>query len=77
MQALIAMALLYAGGLKTIQMASIAAGLPIAVFILIMSVALMRCVRLEGFTGLHGRWPKPRRPSLRPIPQKTRAWPSP
>ncbi len=52
LQAVIAMALLYAGGLKTIQMASIAAGLPIAVFILIMSIALMRCVRQEGFTGL-------------------------
>ncbi|MCG6538684.1 BCCT family transporter [Pseudomonas sp. KSR10] len=52
LQALIAMALLYAGGLKTVQMASIAAGLPIAVFMLIMSIALMRCLRQEGFAGL-------------------------
>ncbi|MFZ3205398.1 MAG: BCCT family transporter [Pseudomonas sp.] len=52
LQAFIAMGLLYAGGLKTIQMASIAAGLPIAVFILLMSYTLMRCLRQERFSGL-------------------------
>nr|WP_281378366.1 BCCT family transporter [Halomonas organivorans] len=43
----IAGALLYAGGLETIQTASIIAGLPIAVFILIMSLGLYRTLRRE------------------------------
>ncbi|NKQ12594.1 BCCT family transporter [Pseudomonas sp. SST3] len=59
LQAFIAMGLLYAGGLKTIQMASIAAGLPIAVFILVMSYSLMRCLRQETFIGLPTPIPQP------------------
>ncbi|WP_181298895.1 BCCT family transporter [Pseudomonas sp. Q2-TVG4-2] len=59
LQAFIAMGLLYAGGLKTIQMASIAAGLPIAVFILVMSYSLMRCLRQETFIGLPMPTPQP------------------
>ncbi|ATJ82529.1 BCCT family transporter [Halomonas beimenensis] len=43
----IAGALLYAGGLKTIQTASIIAGLPIAVFILVMTLSLHRTLRRE------------------------------
>ncbi|GHE20498.1 BCCT family transporter [Halomonas urumqiensis] len=43
----IAAALLYAGGLKTIQTASIIAGLPIAVFILVMTLSLYRSLRRE------------------------------
>ncbi|MEP4557798.1 BCCT family transporter [Cobetia amphilecti] len=43
----IAGSLLYAGGLKTIQTASIIAGLPIAVFILVMTVSLYRTMRRE------------------------------
>ncbi|WP_339412496.1 BCCT family transporter [Pseudomonas sp. EA_35y_Pfl2_R5] len=50
--ACIAAGLLYAGGLKTIQMASITAGLPISVFILLMSFTLLRTLRQESFTGL-------------------------
>jgi len=50
--ACIAAGLLYAGGLKTIQMASIAAGLPISIFILLMSFTLLRTLRQESFTGL-------------------------
>lgn len=50
--ACIAAGLLYAGGLKTIQMASITAGLPISIFILLMSFTLLRTLRLESFTGL-------------------------
>ncbi|MEN5124339.1 MULTISPECIES: BCCT family transporter [Pseudomonas putida group] len=48
----IAMALLMAGGLKAIQMASIAAGLPIAGFILLISYTLMRSLRQEMADGL-------------------------
>ncbi|OLO10491.1 choline transporter [Chromohalobacter japonicus] len=43
----IAGALLYAGGLETIQTASIIAGLPIAVFLLVMTVGLYRTLRRE------------------------------
>lgn len=43
----IAGALLYAGGLHTIQTASIIAGLPIAVFLLIMTIGLYRTLRRE------------------------------
>lgn len=50
--ACIAAGLLYAGGLKTIQMASISAGLPISIFILLMSFTLVRTLRQESFTGL-------------------------
>ena len=50
--ACIAAGLLYAGGLKTIQMASIIAGLPISVFILLMSFTLLHTLRQESFTGL-------------------------
>lgn len=59
MQALIAGGLLYAGGLKTVQTASIVAGLPIAVLILAMSVSVMRALRLE--TGLSPDAPLPGR----------------
>lgn len=45
--ACIAGALLYAGGLKTIQTASIIAGLPIAIFLLIMTISLYRTLRRE------------------------------
>lgn len=45
--ACIAGALLYAGGLKTIQTASIIAGLPIAFFILLMTISLYRTLRRE------------------------------
>ncbi len=48
----IATALLMAGGLKAIQMASIAAGLPIAGFILLISYTLMRSLRQEMADGL-------------------------
>ncbi|MNJ59243.1 Glycine betaine transporter BetL [compost metagenome] len=48
----IATALLMAGGLKAIQMASIAAGLPIAAFILLISYTLMRSLRQEMASGL-------------------------
>ncbi|TVU68802.1 BCCT family transporter [Cobetia crustatorum] len=43
----IAGALLYAGGLKTIQTASIIAGLPISIFILVMTLSLYRTLRRE------------------------------
>ncbi|WP_311945719.1 BCCT family transporter [Halomonas piscis] len=43
----IAGALLYAGGLETIQTASIIAGLPIAIFLLVMTVGLFRTLRRE------------------------------
>lgn len=45
--ACIAGALLYAGGLETIQTASIIAGLPIAIFLLIMTIGLYRTLRRE------------------------------
>lgn len=45
--ACIAGALLYAGGLKTIQTASIIAGLPISIFILVMTLSLYRTLRRE------------------------------
>lgn len=45
--ACIASALLYAGGLETIQTASIIAGLPIAIFILLMTIGLYRTLRRE------------------------------
>lgn len=45
--ACIAGALLYAGGLQTIQTASIIAGLPIAVFIMLMTISLYRTLRRE------------------------------
>ncbi|WAG77704.1 BCCT family transporter [Metapseudomonas furukawaii] len=48
LEAGIAIALLLAGGLKAIQMASIAAGLPIALFVVVLSYSLMRCLRQEG-----------------------------
>ncbi|MFC6668685.1 BCCT family transporter [Marinobacterium aestuariivivens] len=47
MQAFIAGGLLYAGGLKAVQTASIVAGLPIAVLTLLMSVSLMKALRGE------------------------------
>lgn len=45
--ACIAGALLYAGGLETIQTASIIAGFPIALFILMMTISLHRTLRRE------------------------------
>ncbi|MCY1392358.1 Glycine betaine/proline betaine transporter BetS [compost metagenome] len=48
----IATGLLMAGGLKAIQMASIAAGLPIAAFILLTSYTLFRSLRQEVASGL-------------------------
>lgn len=48
----IAAGLLLAGGLKAIQMASIAAGLPIAAFILLLSYTLLRSLRQEMAGGL-------------------------
>lgn len=47
MQAFIAGGLLYAGGLKAVQTASIVAGLPIAVLTLLMSISLMKALRAE------------------------------
>ncbi|MDX1755497.1 MAG: BCCT family transporter [Marinobacter sp.] len=47
LQALIAGGLLYAGGLKVVQTASIAAGLPISILILVMSISLMKALRTE------------------------------
>lgn len=47
MLAFIAGGLLYAGGLKAVQTASIVAGLPIAVLILVMSIGLMKTLRQE------------------------------
>ncbi|WP_028629302.1 BCCT family transporter [Metapseudomonas resinovorans] len=47
MEGAIATGLLLAGGLKAIQMASIAAGLPIAAFILLLSYTLLRSLRQE------------------------------
>jgi len=58
----IATALLMAGGLKAIQMASIAAGLPIAGFILLISYTLMRSLRQEMADGLLGTPPGGRLP---------------
>jgi choline-glycine betaine transporter len=43
----IAAGLLLAGGLKAIQMASIAAGLPIAMLLLVMSYTLIHSLRKE------------------------------
>ncbi|MDH4585593.1 BCCT family transporter [Pseudomonas sp. BN415] len=54
LQAGIAIALLLAGGLTAIQMASIAAGLPIALFVLLLSYTLMRCLREEPLGALPG-----------------------
>jgi len=52
MQAFIAGGLLYAGGLKAVQTATIVAGLPIAVLTLIMSVSLLKALRREmGLTS--------------------------
>ncbi|UTW10680.1 BCCT family transporter [Marinobacterium rhizophilum] len=48
MQAFIAGGLLYAGGLKAVQTASIVAGLPIAVLTLLMSISLMKALRAEA-----------------------------
>lgn len=48
----IATGLLLAGGLKAIQMATIAAGLPIAVFILLIGYTLMRSLRGEPLAAL-------------------------
>ncbi|MCM5705768.1 BCCT family transporter, partial [Larsenimonas salina] len=45
--ACIASALLYAGGLETIQTASIIAGFPIAIFILVITISLYRSLRRE------------------------------
>ncbi|CAE6904795.1 BCCT family transporter [Vibrio sp. B1FLJ16] len=47
MVALIAAVLLYAGGLKTMQTASIIAGFPISIFIAIMSLTLFHSIRRE------------------------------
>lgn len=58
--ACIAGALLFAGGLETIQTASIIAGLPIAVFILVMAVSLYRMLRREPIAA----WMLP--PPVRP-----------
>jgi choline/glycine/proline betaine transport protein len=53
MQALIAGGLLYAGGLKAVQTATIVAGMPIAVLLLVMSVSLMKTLRAElGLSAL-------------------------
>ncbi|MBT8766900.1 BCCT family transporter [Metapseudomonas boanensis] len=54
LQAGIAIALLLAGGLTAIQMASIAAGLPIAAFVLLLSYTLMCCLRQEPMGALPG-----------------------
>ncbi|GAA0700576.1 BCCT family transporter [Marinobacterium maritimum] len=62
MQAFIAGGLLYAGGLKAVQTASIAAGLPIAVLTLIMCISLMKALRQEEL-GL------PLSPVRQPVPQ--------
>lgn len=59
MQALIAGGLLYAGGLKAVQTASIAAGLPISILILVMSISLMKALRTE--LGLSPQDPHQRR----------------
>ncbi|WP_460157106.1 BCCT family transporter [Pseudomonas sp. S2_H10] len=48
----VAAGLLLAGGLKAIQMASIAAGLPIAILMTIMSYTLIRSLREEPFGAL-------------------------
>ncbi|MCM5704737.1 BCCT family transporter, partial [Larsenimonas salina] len=45
--ACIAGALLYAGGLETIQTASIIAGFPIAIFILVITISLYRSLQHE------------------------------
>ena len=47
----VAAGLLLAGGLKAIQMASIAAGLPIAILMMVMSYTLIRSLRQESFSG--------------------------
>ncbi|MCG2838739.1 BCCT family transporter [Photobacterium sp. WH77] len=47
MIAVIAAVLLYAGGLKAMQTASIIAGFPIAIFIAVMSMTLFHCLRRE------------------------------
>jgi choline/glycine/proline betaine transport protein len=48
----VAAGLLLAGGLKAIQMASIAAGLPIAILMMVMSYTLIRSLRAETFSDL-------------------------
>lgn len=58
MQALIAGGLLYAGGLKAVQTATIVAGMPIAVLLLVMSVSLMKTLRAE--LGLSALAPMPK-----------------
>ncbi|MNC39257.1 Glycine betaine transporter BetL [compost metagenome] len=65
----IATALLMAGGLKAIQMASIAAGLPIAGFILLISYTLMRSLRQEMADGVLDTPPGGRMPIPQIIPQ--------
>ncbi|KAB0495307.1 BCCT family transporter [Pseudomonas vancouverensis] len=57
----VAAGLLLAGGLKAIQMASIAAGLPIAVLMMVMSYTLIRSLRDETFSDLP-HWPPARLP---------------
>jgi len=47
MQAFIAGGLLYAGGLKAVQTASIVAGLPISVLTLVMTISLLKALRQE------------------------------
>lgn len=47
----IAGALLYAGGLETIQTASIIIGFPIAIFMLVMVISLLRTLRCEPSTA--------------------------
>lgn len=58
--ACIAGALLFAGGLETIQTASVIAGLPIAIFILVMTLSLYRMLRREPVAA----WMLP--PAVRP-----------
>ncbi|KXK67849.1 MULTISPECIES: BCCT family transporter [Pseudomonas] len=65
----IATVLLMAGGLKAIQMASIAAGLPIAGFILLISYTLMRSLRQEMADGLLDTPPGGRLPIPGMLPQ--------
>lgn len=65
----IATGLLLAGGLKAIQMASIAAGLPIAAFILLISYTLMRSLRQEAAGGLPQLPPGSRNPLQEHTPE--------
>jgi choline/glycine/proline betaine transport protein len=43
----VAAVLLYAGGLTALRSASLATGLPIAVFLLVAAVGLLRALRVE------------------------------